>query len=107
MGTRGDKLGIMGNTGDHPHACGDKFHLIRQNVNVFGSSPRVWGQVNYSGGKTLITRIIPTRVGTRSFLLPYLENKGDHPHACGDKFKNHVIGAKDEGSSPRVWGQAS
>ena len=24
MGTRGDKLGIMGDTGDHPHAYGDK-----------------------------------------------------------------------------------
>ena len=44
-------------------------------------------------------------MGTRSFLLPYLENKGDHPHACGDKISAMICVAVLIGSSPRVWGQ--
>ena len=50
-------------------------------------------------------RIIPTRMGTRGKINSWGMYNGDHPHAYGDKFKNHVIGSRDEGSSPRVWGQ--
>ena len=31
----------------------------------------------------------------------------DHPHACGDKLIDRFIVALSNGSSPRVWGQAS
>ena len=32
--------------------------------------------------------------------------KQDHPHAYGDKTVNKLVDLIDEGSSPRVWGQA-
>ena len=92
---------------DHPHACGDKSFLISRAQYFPGSSPRVWGQVFYVFLRFFLCRIIPTRVGTRISSSSYSVIGKDHPHACGDKFKNHVIGAKDEGSSPRVWGQES
>ena len=52
-------------SGDHPHACGDKFHDFLLSNKLAGSSPRVWGQVLSRTYLTQSTRIIPTRVGTR------------------------------------------
>ena len=51
--------------------------MIYSLMQVYGSSPRVWGQVGM-------------------FESNYVDNE-DHPHACGDK--------QTKGSSPRVWGQ--
>ena len=72
-----------------------------------GSSPRVWGQVSIGNPKRHCIRIIPTRMGTRmqySYISHLLSN---HPHAYGDK-KYYCVGRNyREGSSPRVWGQAS
>ena len=51
-------------------------------------------------------RIIPTRVGTRSFLFVGIFINQDHPHACGDKLPNNLVLYRAKGSSPRVWGQA-
>ena len=91
---------------DHPHACGDKINLRHGERNATGSSPCVWGQEPRNLGAHIRFRIIPMRVGTRLSKTVTSIAHQDHPHACGDKFKNHVIGAKDEGSSPCVWGQA-
>ena len=47
----------------------------------------MWGQEK---GDAFIVdgyRIIPTRVGTRSYFFMVYEWKEDHPHACGDKTK--------------------
>ena len=51
---------------DHPHACGDKCALSTQRRRLAGSSPCVWGQVEY-----------PEWIET---------HEEDHPHACGDKY---------------------
>ena len=90
---------------DHPHACGDKSHLLRYNPFFAGSSPRVWGQELTFLMCLLIRGIIPTRVGTSRYALRCYLSFQDHPHACGDKrFIKH--GEKFAvGSSPRVWGQ--
>ena len=56
---------------DHPHACGDKYHQILSESIQRGSSPRVWGQAVMVEGCTDITRIIPTRVGTRIFITEF------------------------------------
>ena len=69
---------------DHPHACGDKFNDFKVCTGKRGSSPRVWGQVSRCSPFPYVSRIIPTRVGTR----PFSNSKIPMP-----------------GSSPRVWGQ--
>ena len=92
---------------DHPHACGDKNIGDSVTPEPTGSSPRVWGQDAFIGKNDKGVGIIPTRVGTR----PSAKTPGgvcwDHPHACGDKetwlFRIH----REQGSSPRVWGQAA
>ena len=50
---------------DHPHACGDKRPRRTRAPLVSGSSPCVWGQVNFHLLHLLAFRIIPMRVGTR------------------------------------------
>ena len=70
---------------DHPHACGDKHYSFSTVTARLGSSPRVWGQENYSPEKAETTGIIPTRVGTSSRSLTLQIFQQDHPHACGDK----------------------
>ena len=70
-----------------------------------GSSPRVWGQAytDFDGEK--YTRIIPTRMGTRSAPVPHTFLIKDHPHAYGDKMDWFRTQVTNKGSSPRVWGQ--
>ena len=50
---------------DHPHACGDKFAVAIPIYSFLGSSPCVWGQVNYFFRTFGQQGIIPMRVGTR------------------------------------------
>ena len=90
---------------DHPHACGDKFFLDSCRELCIGSSPRVWGQEEYSCTVDSHARIIPTRVGTSSFYVDVPIKCQDHPHACGDKYLTHIGRPPKLGSSPRVWGQ--
>ena len=52
-----------------------------------------------------LTRIIPTRVGTRRNTSTNPNIRVDHPHACGDKLLRLVTEDHIIGSSPRVWGQ--
>ena len=50
---------------DHPHACGDKFDIVKVCFFDGGSSPRVWGQEQFPTSADFYSGIIPTRVGTR------------------------------------------
>ena len=105
MGTRlSERLRCEG-FGDHPHAYGDKLRGYCLVLSSMGSSPRVWGQVYPRFPDIYKGRIIPTRMGTSSYLYLLPIGLKDHPHAYGDKTKlsyRFHIGA---GSSPRVWGQ--
>ena len=92
---------------DHPHACGDKVLSVSVTSLPPGSSPRVWGQAFLRSEYTASTRIIPTRVGTRKEKAPIDFGLWDQPHACGDKAPRDFVLENPEGSSPRVWGQAT
>ena len=50
---------------DHPHAYGDKPDTLEKTGNIEKSSPRVWGQAIIAGTMLVLSRIIPTRMGTR------------------------------------------
>ena len=50
-------------------------------------------------------RIIPTRMGTRTYFFDVSFNARDHPHAYGDKYNTIFANRMKAGSSPRVWGQ--
>ena len=67
----------------------------------------MWGQDTCACYCGFFTGIIPTRVGTSRIYGTALVILWDHPHACGDKLASAFNMDKVEGSSPRVWGQAS
>ena len=90
---------------DHPHAYGDKIIEAHAETVDTGSSPRVWGQVDFVLNGQYFRRIIPTRMGTRKKSLEDAGKDRDHPHAYGDKKCFLLILSTRTGSSPRVWGQ--
>ena len=66
----------------------------------------MWGQATPNGETYEGVRIIPTRVGTSKIKRGIKSVLQDHPHACGDKEIAMRLRTVQEGSSPRVWGQA-
>ena len=105
VGTSLQALRILYTNEDHPHACGDKLSVKLKLLSLPGSSPRVWGQADFTKHRTTQRRIIPTRVGTRKKSTKQALKMQDHPHACGDKKGTPRQIHTSEGSSPRVWGQ--
>ena len=90
---------------DHPHAYGDKSRTGKRPKVELGSSPRVWGQDFHLIMASDLSRIIPTRMGTRGFPVRNAASVRDHPHAYGDKAIVRALHHVTLGSSPRVWGQ--
>ena len=86
VGTRESSLRNGVTVRDHPHACGDKCYRWQACRYKSGSSPRVWGQAYLHQPLTYHAGIIPTRVGTSLDSMERAFERGDHPHACGDKF---------------------
>ena len=64
MGTRGHWSKMPKTVEDHPHAYGDKPDTLEKTGNIEKSSPRVWGQAIIAGTMLVLSRIIPTRMGT-------------------------------------------
>ena len=106
MGTSCSVIVLAMATWDHPHAYGDKRQVACEKINKMGSSPRVWGQEKKKPRTNQGFGIIPTRMGTRVRNKLKTTADGDHPHAYGDKNTMPKIVFADQGSSPRVWGQA-
>ena len=89
----------------HPHACGDNSGSSLGFLPLYGSPPRVWGQLMFDNKMFQAGRFTPTRVGTTTTLQGTAMVITVHPHACGD---NSSLGASlnlEAGSPPRVWGQ--
>ena len=105
MGTSQPFVSPPINSGDHPHAYGDKNYTYIVTGYNQGSSPRVWGQESLHNLNLRSRRIIPTRMGTSYCSVAMNTGDWDHPHAYGDKksFCSNEHGLS--GSSPRVWGQ--
>ena len=105
VGTSNNSIRYGNTYADHPHACGDKVRLASPEINILGSSPRVWGQEVNMLSESEMGGIIPTRVGTSCKARTLDGNSQDHPHACGDKSHIALFNCVLVGSSPRVWGQ--
>ena len=50
-------------TSDHPHACGEYYTMVMQELPAVGPSPRVWGIPSPCTPALSTCRSIPTRVG--------------------------------------------
>ena len=88
----------------HPHACGEYSGQAIRDLNVDGSSPRVWGIHRNWQTSHFVCRFIPTRVGNTQRISPGVSDYAVHPHACGEYENALLIKISRSGSSPRVWG---
>ncbi len=88
----------------HPHACGEHGQTHPEHLVMTGSSPRMWGTLEYgqhiSGG----IRFIPTHVGNTPTFFTCEARLPVHPHACGEHLGSIQVYKLDGGSSPRMWG---
>ena len=89
----------------HPHACGENSAVYRDQVQIIGSPPRVWGKHARRVFDPVAARFTPTRVGKTSTVTVSPVFPAVHPHACGENHRQpHGLRA-DGGSPPRVWGK--
>ena len=66
---------------DHPHTCGKQRGRLPERAKYPGSSPHAWETVNCRCALRVRERVIPTRVGNRSYLNPAASGtKGSSPH---------------------------
>ncbi|XPS90142.1 conserved uncharacterized protein, DUF2825 [Desulfosarcina variabilis str. Montpellier] len=88
----------------HPHACGELWTFRPSAVFESGSSPRMWGTLEFLNLAIAIFRFIPTHVGNSSTHGPQSTGIPVHPHACGELVGALVHRRYPPGSSPRMWG---
>ena len=88
----------------HPHACGEHIDAIRDAHGAPGSSPRLWGTLEYHEQAREPPRFIPTPVGNITVITLKGKPVSVHPHACGEHCLPNNASAFDAGSSPRLWG---
>ena len=70
-----------------------------------GTSPRVWGKPFIRLFDLQSRRNIPTRVGKTCITCRPLDQRSEHPHACGENVSQFGNETRKPGTSPRVWGK--
>ncbi len=91
----------------HPHARGDNQPPHAVGVGLGGPSPRAWGQRQGHGHRHDAPRSIPTRVGTTRSGSACATRSSVHLHARGDNAPGPPNDTREDGPSPRAWGQLS
>ncbi len=91
----------------HPHGCGEHGTVTGTFKEGDGSSPRVWGTLNFPWGFSHGNRFIPTGVGNTILAPTHAATAAVHPHGCGEHGGKTRNNRDPGGSSPRVWGTQS
>ena len=89
---------------DHPHPCGEYYHVALALDSNTGSPPPVWGIPMYAWMPGFDPRITPTRVGNTVLVLIICAVAWDHPHPCGEYLGGLPALFPALGSPPPVWG---
>ena len=89
---------------DHPRGCGEHTSRISLDRHHAGSSPRMRGALDFSGGGHLSTEIIPADAGSTAPRSGWQISETDHPRGCGEHFIAFLLPIAKRGSSPRMRG---
>ncbi len=95
----------LGAETDHPHACGENQAAHGPPLVMVGPSPRMWGEHHLERRASLRSRTIPTHVGRTTVSTPPMARSSDHPHACGENVTGDTSRSRENGPSPRMWGE--
>ena len=68
----------------HPHACGELIKRSQVITHFVGSSPRLWGTLDFTCVDYSHDRFIPTLVGNSREIISSRGTNTVHPHACGE-----------------------
>ena len=90
---------------EHPHGRGEKTKNIPHQRPKDGTSPRAWGEGGIPGVHFRRVRNIPTGVGRSTPLAGVLFCAEEHPHGRGEKARASVVQTREDGTSPRAWGE--
>ena len=91
----------------HPHAGGEITSNINMKTNIYGPSPRGWGNLCTLKVSRKVNRAIPTRVGKSTTGWSEKEIRAGHPHAGGEILPSVEMTERAIGPSPRGWGNRS
>ena len=97
---------IVGDFGDHPRVCGEKYSLALFLGLHQGSPPRMRGKGGIPGSCRTRKGITPAYAGKRPCRPDWCARRWDHPRVCGEKPRSgrHLRGVG--GSPPRMRGKA-
>ena len=90
---------------DHPRACGENLAKRLSFLRDRGSPPRMRGKPLLILDVQLVQRITPAHAGKTATALERVEDKSDHPRACGE---NEILERREGrrlGSPPRMRGK--
>ena len=86
-----------------PACVGNSLQVVSEGMQYAGSSPRVWGTLNWSEDVTGFVRFIPACVGN-SYQFYNQALRRFIPACVGNSLRTRAIFHDWTGSSPRVWG---
>ena len=90
---------------EHPHGRGEKATAAVLTVAGCGTSPRAWGEGRGRRRVCPRRRNIPTGVGRRATKPSTSRGTAEHPHGRGEKPPRNRGGEREDGTSPRAWGE--
>ena len=88
----------------HPRVCGEHNESSAEQINRFGSSPRVRGTCSFNAISRKTIRFIPACAGNMPTLTWAFAMVSVHPRVCGEHEAVTHTNSCSGGSSPRVRG---
>ena len=92
---------------DHPRICGEKESKLQEIEDISGSPPHMRGKV--ATGRQTVCRcgITPAYAGKSVAKCGAVEEVGDHPRICGEKYSGLFEQQNDAGITPAYAGKSS
>ena len=90
---------------DHPRICGEKESKLQEIEDISGSPPHMRGKV--ATGRQTVCRcgITPAYAGKSVAKCGAVEEVGDHPRICGEKYSGLFEQQNDAGITPAYAGK--
>ena len=98
--------GTSGTVTVHPHVCGEIGLNRTKPIFMIGTSPRLWGDFLRVISRRPECRYIPTSVGRLKLCPSAMSLNSVHPHVCGEISRYCTRRRRDNGTSPRLWGDS-